>query len=474
MLNGFKPSLREASPWLMYLLRLADASIVSLLIVPIALWHGVPWADHYEIMMVLSFCMALVLFHFFGLYQPWRGQDFKSELKNIIMVWVVLVCLVLLLLFVFKVAHRYSRAVLLTWFIVTPVVLCLAHGGFRKILRFMRARGKNQRRAVIAGAGVLGRFLARYMEDISWAGINVIGFFDDKRTTGEMQADDQDVLPVLGTISELSKYLAENDVDFVYIALPLRAEQKIHEILNSCRTLGARIFLVPDLYAFKFFNTRLQSLGDVLLLDFNPEPQAKRVFDVAFSLLVILATLPVTLLIALIIKMHDQGPVFYGHRRITFTGRDFFCLKFRTMHVDADKKLADILENDPEARQEWEKTFKLKKDPRVTPIGRFLRKTSLDELPQFINVLKGDMSVVGARPIVNQELCNYYKDKAGLYCSLKPGVTGLWQVNKRSDTEDYDERVSLDTWYVLNRSFLLDIQLIVKTVWCMVRGNGAY
>jgi lipopolysaccharide/colanic/teichoic acid biosynthesis glycosyltransferase len=110
----------------------------------------------------------------------------------------------------------------------------------------------------------------------------------------------------------------------------------------------------------------------------------------------------------------------------------------------------------------------------VTPIGRFLRKTSLDELPQFINVLKGDRSVVGARPIVNQELCNYYKDKAGLYCSLKPGVTGLWQVNKRSDTEDYDERVSLDTWYVLNRSFVLDMQLIIKTVWCMVRGKGAY
>jgi exopolysaccharide biosynthesis polyprenyl glycosylphosphotransferase len=474
MLQKFKPSLREASPWLTYALRIADASIVSLLIVPIVSWHGVPWADHYEIMMVLSFCMSFVLFHFFSLYRPWRGQDIMSELRNILTAWVVLACLVLLLLFVFKVAHTYSRAVILTWFVVTPVALCLMHGAFRKILRFVRARGKNQRTAVIVGAGDLGRFLARYMEDIPWAGIRVIGFFDDKRTTGDLQEDDHDALPVLGTISELSKFLAENDVDFVYIALPLRAEQKIHEILNSCRTLGARIFLVPDLYAFNFFNTRLQSLGDVLLLDFNPESQAKRVFDVVFSLLVILATLPVTLLIALIIKMHDRGPVFYGHRRITCTGRDFFCLKFRTMHKDADKKLADILENDPEARQEWEKTFKLKKDPRVTPIGRFLRKTSLDELPQFINVLKGDMSVVGARPIVNQELCNYYKDKAGLYCSLKPGVTGLWQVNKRSDTEDYDERVSLDTWYVLNRSFVLDMQLIIKTVWCMVRGKGAY
>ena len=132
------------------------------------------------------------------------------------------------------------------------------------------------------------------------------------------------------------------------------------------------------------------------------------------------------------------------------------------------------LESDPEARAEWDKCLKLKNDPRITWIGKLLRKTSLDELPQFINVLKGEMSVVGARPIVERELSEYYKGNGGLYCSLKPGITGPWQVSQRNDTEDYQERVRLDTWYALNRDFWLDLKIVFKTIGCMVRGKGAY
>ena len=232
--------------------------------------------------------------------------------------------------------------------------------------------------------------------------------------------------------------------------------------------------MTKDLYAFRFLNNRIQSLGDVLLLDFNPDSNDKRIFDICFSLLVILFTLPLTLLIGLLIKLQDRGPLFYGHKRIANAGKEFSCLKFRSMHVDADKKLDEILTNDAAARKEWDKTFKLKHDPRVTWIGRFLRKTSLDELPQFVNVLKGDMSIVGARPIVSHELSCYYKENGGLYCSMKPGITGPWQVSNRSDTENYAERVALDTWYVLNRSFWLDMKIILKTVGCMIKGKGAY
>ena len=174
------------------------------------------------------------------------------------------------------------------------------------------------------------------------------------------------------------------------------------------------------------------------------------------------------------IKLSDWGPVFYGHRRITVFGKEFRCLKFRTMRVDADQKLAEILENDPEACREWVQTFKLKKDPRVTWLGRILRKTSLDELPQFINVLCGEMSVVGARPIVQKEFCDYYKENGGIYCSIKPGITGPWQIGQRSDTEDYQERVALDTWYALNRNIWLDIKIIAQTVVKVLSGSGAY
>ena len=199
----------------------------------------------------------------------------------------------------------------------------------------------------------------------------------------------------------------------------------------------------------------------------------KRFFDIGFSIFAIIITLPITIPIAVIIKLTDGGNIIYGHERVGKGGRKFKVLKFRSMYMDADKKLKEILENDPKAKEEWEKTFKLKNDPRITPIGKFLRKTSLDELPQFINVIKGDMSVVGPRPVVEEELIKYYKEKANLYKSIKPGVTGYWQVEGRSDT-DYDERIKMDEYYIKNQSFLFDLKIILKTIKVMITRKGAY
>jgi lipopolysaccharide/colanic/teichoic acid biosynthesis glycosyltransferase len=144
------------------------------------------------------------------------------------------------------------------------------------------------------------------------------------------------------------------------------------------------------------------------------------------------------------------------------------------MHVNADQRLAKLLEDDPALKEEWRKNFKLKNDPRITKIGKFLRKTSLDEMPQFFDVLKGDMSVVGARPIVYEELKKYYNSTAITYCAMKPGVTGPWQVGNRSDTEDYNERVELDRWYILNNTLWLDLKIILKTILKVFNTKGAY
>jgi lipopolysaccharide/colanic/teichoic acid biosynthesis glycosyltransferase len=215
-------------------------------------------------------------------------------------------------------------------------------------------------------------------------------------------------------------------------------------------------------------------MGDMPLINFNPIHAGKRLFDVLFSLIVLIVLTPVLIFIAIAIKLEDMGPVFYGHRRITASGKEFNCWKFRTMCNDADKKLEEILSTNPQAKKEWELSFKLKNDPRITWVGKILRKTSFDELPQFFNVLVGDMSVVGARPIVVKEMDDYYKECAGIYCSIKPGITGPWQVGKRSDVEDYDQRIKLDTQYIMNPSFWLDLKIIFKTVICMVSGKGAY
>jgi len=215
-------------------------------------------------------------------------------------------------------------------------------------------------------------------------------------------------------------------------------------------------------------------MGDLPLMDINLFPVWKRAFDLIFSILIILITLPLWLIIFILIKLEDQGPIFYRHRRVAESGRRFNCLKFRTMHIDADKRLNDLLESDNELKKEWETSYKLKNDPRVTRIGRFLRKTSLDELPQFLNVIMGDMSVVGARPIVPEELDKYYKEIALTYCATKPGITGPWQVGQRSDIVDYQDRVEQDRRYVLSCNLWLDVRIILKTAWRVFNPKGAY
>ncbi|EHW2479843.1 sugar transferase, partial [Escherichia coli] len=168
----------------------------------------------------------------------------------------------------------------------------------------------------------------------------------------------------------------------------------------------------------------------------------------------------------------DGGPAIYGHDRVGIHGKTFKCLKFRSMVVNSKEILDELLKNDPKAKEEWDATFKLKNDPRITKIGAFLRKTSLDELPQLLNVLKGEMSLVGPRPIINAEL-ERYNDQVDYYLLSKPGMTGLWQVSGRSDV-DYDTRVYFDAWYVKNWSMWNDIAILLKTVIVVLKKDGAY
>ncbi len=431
--------------------------------------YGVPWSELYTRLMVFTFLSSFAVFYNYQIYRSWRGRNTYLEMVEISKAWGTQIGILLFCFFILKISSYYSRVVVLTWFIIAPILIFLIHLIIRWPLKVIRRKGKDLKSIVIVGANDLGMRIARRIENTPWAGIEIKGFFDDENVDSESMNK-----PILGNISELDDYLEKNATDYVYIALPMRDEAKIVRVLNECRTLGSELLLVPDLYTFSLFNAEPQSLGDILLLSFNPRNRAKRFFDVAFSISVLLFMSPVFLVTAILIKLEDGGPVFYGHKRVTCTGKIFRCMKFRTMCVGADRKLEEILARDPAAREEWKKGFKIKNDPRVTRIGRFLRKTSLDELPQFLNVIKGDMSVVGARPIVYEELSKYYKKNAGLYCSVKPGLTGPWQIGKRSDTENYDERVQLDSWYVLNRSFWLDFKIIVKTVLCMINGRGAY
>jgi exopolysaccharide production protein ExoY len=195
----------------------------------------------------------------------------------------------------------------------------------------------------------------------------------------------------------------------------------------------------------------------------------KRSTDVAIALAGLVLAAPIMLFIALLIKLTSPGPVIFAHDRVGFGGRPFRCYKYRTMVADADRRLAEHLARDPEAAREWSETRKLRRDPRITLLGRVLRKSSLDELPQLLNILRGDMSCVGPRPIVHDEL-QQYGACAGEYLRARPGLTGLWQVTGRSST-DYARRVSLDSHYVRNWSLTTDAFILVRTVFAVMRFN---
>jgi exopolysaccharide production protein ExoY len=199
----------------------------------------------------------------------------------------------------------------------------------------------------------------------------------------------------------------------------------------------------------------------------------KRLFDIYFSLALIVLLSPLFITIALAIFLTSPGPIIYGHKRIGRGGVIFKCLKFRTMYIDADVKLKSLLESDQHIKEEWLKNRKLKNDPRVIKIGNFLRKTSLDELPQFFNVLKGDLSVVGPRPVMDDEILSFFGAKASKILKVRPGITGLWQTSGRSNI-DYEKRIALDEQYVDEHNLWLDIKLIVKTVPCVLFSKGAY
>lgn len=182
--------------------------------------------------------------------------------------------------------------------------------------------------------------------------------------------------------------------------------------------------------------------------------------------------LPLLIFIAIAIRAHDGGPVLFRHRRVGLNGKQFYCLKFRTMSVDAETKLKELLAADPAARAEWERDFKLRNDPRVTPIGHFLRRSSLDELPQIFNLMRGEMNLVGPRPIVEAEVPRYgwrYKH----YCAVKPGITGLWQVSGRNDVS-YRSRVAMDSLYARRRTLMLDIRLLAATLPAVLSKRGCY
>jgi len=247
--------------------------------------------------------------------------------------------------------------------------------------------------------------------------------------------------------------------------------------LNLINSYFRYTITIPKVQDLNTISTNIRDFGGILGFSSTHNLTKKfsllikRIVDLFLLLIASPVLIPLILILAIIVKISSPGPVFYGHKRVGKNGKEFKCWKFRSMVVNADKMLEEILK-DPVMAAEWEKDRKFTNDPRVTKIGKFLRKTSLDEFPQFFNVLTGEMSFIGPRPVTEEEL-EKYGEKANLILSVQPGLSGMWQISGRSDT-GYEERITLDSYYIKNWSVWLDIWIIIKTVYVVLKGKGAY
>ena len=327
---------------------------------------------------------------------------------------------------------------------------------------------------LILGAGKTGELVVRTLKRQPELGLKPVAVLDDD----PRKQDDIDGVPILGQLS-LSSYLAkELGVNHAIVAMPGVPREKLLTILEQYVQTFPHMLMVPDLFGFASLWVSTKDLGGMLGLEIRqrlllPGPRlTKAILDRCLTVITGLILLPLICLIALLVRLDSPGPIFYGQRRLGQHGRPFTAWKFRSMVVNGDQVLSEFLATHPGCRDEWEQERKLKRDPRVTRIGRLLRRTSLDELPQLWNVLRGQMSLVGPRPIVGDEI-RYYADKFELYKRVLPGITGLWQVSGRSDVT-YTERVNLDAYYVRNWSIWLDIYILLRTVWVVLMGDGAY
>ena len=414
-----------------------------------------------EVVLLLNFC------YFFSLYfVPMQLHVAVVFIDKIVQRAFALVSILVFLFATCLIFLNIGDALdtfLIVYYLITIVIFALWRVLVRVTLKMYRRKGHNFKKIIIVGAGKNGMELYRVMKDDLSYGFHVMGFFDDNLSL-------QSVLPnYLGMTHEVEDYVLANDIDEIYCTLPGTQDEKILRIINFAEKHMIRFYIVPEFYRNIKKSLVMEIMESIPLLAIRREPlQAaynralKRSFDIVFSLGVLLTVYPVLyIIVGTLIKITSPGPIFFKQKRTGLYGQEFECYKFRTMRVNSD---ADKLQA-------------VKDDPRKTRVGDFLRRTNLDEFPQFINVLRGEMSVVGPRPhmLKHTEQYSALIDKYMVRHLVKPGVTGWAQVTGyRGETktlEQMEGRVKRDVWYIENWSFFLDLKIIVVTVLNMSKGE---
>jgi putative colanic acid biosynthesis UDP-glucose lipid carrier transferase len=387
---------------------------------------------------------------------------------NVLQRWLLLLGLLLLIGYASKLSAHYSRRAVLTWALVTPAVMIALMLALQRLVNFVMADVANRRNVLFVGVNEASMSLAARLQKSTHLNLSVTGFFDD-RSAERLGVEAN--LPLLGRLPEIASYIRTQAVDMIFIALPIRHMQRVLNLIDELRDTTVSIYYVPDICVFDLIQAHTRDILGIPVIAMCETPfsgyrgAAKRLTDIALSLLILPLVLPAILVIAILVKATSPGPVLFRQRRYGLDGREIVVYKFRTMNVVEDGER--VVQATPN-------------DPRVTPVGRFLRRYSLDELPQLFNVLRGTMSLVGPRPhaVVHNE--QYRKLIKGYMVRHKvpPGITGLAQINgcrgETAQLEKMQARVDYDLEYLRRWSVVLDVQILVATLLQLISRPKAY
>ncbi len=429
----------------------------------------VPWELRYYLNFYYLIGTWLIVFWYHGLYK--EHFHFIDESREIVVGGIIATVLNLGLLALLKKSGDFSRSLLVLSSLTAIVVLLIVRYLVKYLLVKLRLWTKN---FVVVGVNEQSVRLVEALKRKKTMGYIPVGFIS---VGGEEENFSKDV-KVIGGIDKLQYVHESMLVDDAFVVLPNYSKENFVHILEELESHIQNVYIVPDIFGIQTMNAVSEYVDDILLIKIrnnllNPFNEVvKRVFDVVLSLIGLVLVTPIMLIIAVLIKIDSEGPVFFVQERFGKNLEKFKIIKFRTMVKNADEVLKKLLAENPDMKREFEETVKLKNDPRITRIGRFLRKTSMDELPQLINVLKGDMSLVGPRPLTDVDV-GKYGDNVKIVAKVRPGMTGLWQVSGRNDI-DYSVRINFDIFYVKNWSLWLDIVILFRTIPAVLKTEGAY
>ena len=466
--NKLQPSASKPLTLIRLMELVLDPLIIVLSIWLTCLVFSVPFDTKYLIFSTIAFLISFMVFKEMAVCRSWRSGGVKAQTRNTLLGWVIVIAILMAIAYMTKTSSYFSRTVIITWCLVTPPVLIFGHWVVRTLLFNFAKTDHFNRNVVIVGINEISNKLSHEINTDLRLNLSLSGYFDDRRRHEYNNIKEEDIL---GGLKDLPEYVKQNNIDVIYVALPMTQQARILNLLDELHDTTASVYFVPDLFMFDLIQARLDDVNGLPVVAVCETPfygvngVLKRISDIVFAIIIFILLIPILICIAVAVRIDSPGKAIFKQRRYGLDGQEITVYKFRSMTVTENNEVI------VQATQD---------DVRVTKVGGFLRRYSLDELPQFFNVIQGRMSIVGPRPHAVAHNESYRKLVKGYMVrhKVKPGITGWAQVSGcRGETDSVEKmqrRIEYDLEYLRNWSLWFDTKIIFKTVFTIFNDPNAY